>query len=74
MESLIAAKAKERQTAAGGDKKSEQAKSLSPKWEKAVEAIHTDEELAKLSGISRNTVHQARLTYQEFNTQAIESP
>lgn len=53
LEPLIAAKAKERQAEAGGDKKSDSAKSLSPKCEKAIEAIHTDKELEKLSGISK---------------------
>jgi len=47
---LIAAKAKNNQSEAGGDKKS-----LLQKSEKAIGPIHTDEEIAKHAGVSRDT-------------------
>lgn len=65
LEPLIAAKARANQSIAGGDKKSDSAKSLFPKCEKAIEAIHTGEELAKLSGISKNTIRRAKVIKEQ---------
>ena len=50
--------AQENKSKAGGDKKSEHAKSLFQESDKAINAVHTDEEIAKLAGTSRDTVNK----------------
>ena len=64
---VIAREAKERQRAAGGDKKSKEAKekSLCRNLEKAIEPIHTDERIAEKFGIGKDTYRAMELVVKE---------
>ena len=59
LKDTIAAKAKERQKASGGDRKSEQAKSVPATLPEPVETKETRQELADLAGIGSRTLDKA---------------
>lgn len=65
LEDIIAAQAKERQRAAGGDKKSEAAKSLVQKSSQVIENTKTREEIAKLAGVSHDTIGKVKTIQTE---------
>ena len=59
LKDTIASKAKERQKASGGDRKSEQAKSVPATLPELIEAKETRQELAELAGIGSRTLDKA---------------
>ncbi|CUU47304.1 hypothetical protein [Clostridium beijerinckii] len=58
---VIEAKAKENLSKVGGDKKSENAKSGLMKSSKAIEPISTRKEVAKIAGVSEDTIHKVEV-------------
>jgi hypothetical protein len=61
LENIYKKKAKENLSKVGGDKKSKKAKSGLLNSTKAVEPIHTREELAKEAGISGDTIYRSKI-------------
>jgi hypothetical protein len=61
LEPLIADEAKKNLSAGGGDKKSDKAKSGCQNSDKAITPIDTKKEVAKLSGVSHDTIAKAKL-------------
>ncbi len=70
---LVEKKALANKQAAGGDRKSEQAKSLSQNSEKAIAPVHTDEELAKMAGVSRETIRKTEKIIQQASPELVEA-
>jgi len=70
----IEAKAKENLSLAGGDKKSKTAKSGCQKSDKAITHIDTKKELAKIAGVSSDTIHKVeyieKKAQEDIKTQA----
>ncbi|OOM75118.1 hypothetical protein CLPUN_35550 [Clostridium puniceum] len=58
---VIEAKAKENLSVVGGDKKSENAKSGLMKSSKAIEPVNTRKEIAKIAGVSEDTIHKVEV-------------
>ena len=69
MKPIIEARAKAKQALAGGDKKSDEAKSLSLKSDKAITPIRTDETIAVLANLGKDTIRKVE---QIENTAAPE--
>jgi hypothetical protein len=62
LEPLIAKKAKENQIAGGGDQKSGHQKS-----DKPIRPVETIKEIAKIAGVSHDTIHKAKIVSAEAN-------
>lgn len=72
MKGAIEEKARANCSAGGGDKKSEASKSGSQKSDEPINNMRTDEELAKLAGVSRDTIRKTEVILDKGSDEQIQ--
>jgi len=70
---ILEKKAKERQRAAGGDRKSAKRKSVQSNWTKPITTSHTDVELAKIAKVGLGTIKRGRVALRNATEEEIQA-